>query len=77
MKVQDKPWYKKAEANYNRMAGEWNKLGGENKLYKDRDRFSIKYCYHKPDNREMVYPENRPPYCSKCGYCLPFAYDGV
>ena len=74
MKVQEQDWYKKAEANYNRMASEWNKLPGS-KLYKDKDRFTITYCYHKPENRIIAVDKKGRQYCSKCGYCLPFAYD--
>lgn len=74
--IEEKDWYKKAKANYERMAGEWNKLPGS-KLYKDKDAFRITYCYHKPQNREMVQPSKGPPYCNRCGYCIPHAYDAL
>jgi len=75
-KVQEKDWYKKAEADYNRMARLWNTLPGS-KLYKDKDKFTITYCYHKPGNRIMAEDKNGRPFCSRCGYHLPFAYDAA
>jgi len=75
-RVQEQDWYKKAEANYNRMAAEWNKLPGS-KLYKDKDRFKITYCYHKLENRTLEQSKKGYQYCSGCGYPIPHAYDAL
>lgn len=75
MKVDQKDWYKKAEAGYAAMAKVWNSLPGD-KLYKDKDCFKISYCYHKAETRETAKLKNGIEYCKACGYPPPYGYDG-
>lgn len=89
-KANEKDWYKKWEALYNEGAKVFNSLPGE-KLVWPRDRFNIKYCYHKSFEREPVQKWEqfddgnggtfsarvtvKPPCCKHCGLPYPGSYD--
>lgn len=87
-KIEERDWYKKAEAQYNEMARAWNKLPGSKLLY-PKDKFKITYCYHTKSERRaaMAWVEYldgsrakeliTPLTCDKCGYPYPGAYDDV